>query len=1624
MSQGRWDLLGAIFACTLWFGIFTIGALSEAQAAGAADPATPAGAEANSNGDAADPEDDAAAGDKEALHLTNVFAAPDRSVLRLLDKAQLLSDQNRQAEAVRCLGEILNSSEDYFFQPDKARPVHVSLRSEAQRLLGEMPTSARELYELQYGARARRMLDDATSTGDSLKLADVSRRFFHTQAGYDATLLLGLHHLNRSCPLGAALTLERLRDTAPGADRFEPMLSTALATCWIRSDRPDKAAVTLAALRERIAGATVSLGGQEVSLFSDHSESIKLPLTKSEAAILLTKNDNPLGRLASLVGLPSSTEPGATEQWAMYRGEVTRNASANGGGPLLNLRWRVPTSNHPFVEALLAELAQLDRDQGGVGLPGLHPLAIGDTILMRTARTLQAVDLTSGKRLWEVPVDDPFESLAQQAPGTPFNPGVYLGQALRMRMWGDYTYGTLSSDGRLVFSIEDLNFGVGPVNATFINVPGMSRNANTSAFNRLAAYDIQTGKLKWHVGGDAAGELGLMQSGTFFLGPPLPLMEQLFVLAEAKGEIRVVALDAKTGRELWSQQLVDVNREILDDPMRRMAGVSPSYADGILVCPTSNNAIVALELATRALLWGYTYSSDENRPGHPVVFFGGRPSIGASADGGWKDNSIVLSAGRVLVTPSDSKDLHCLNLIDGKPLWTTPRDGDIYLACVHKNDVVLVGRNSVRALSLDDGSEAWEGRKATFPDGGSPTGVGFLSDNRYFVPLSTAEVLTVDLDNGTVGTAFKSRRGIVPGNLICHRDRIISQRTHAVEAFYQLDALRELVGRRLGEEENDAEALALHGEILWHENKLEEAVAVFRRSLELAPNPNTRELCLDSFLDGLKLDFATHRKHVDEVEALIDTPEKRATFLRLMAVGYEDAGEFPQAIEGYLELVDLDSRHRGMERVDDVLSVRRDRWLQVQLAELRDKIPSQFQAELDRLVEARLTAAIAAEGPADLARFLEYFGPHPAAADAPAELAVKLRDSEQLLAAELTLLGQQRTGIPERAGSATVELAALLRSAERWPEAAACYSRLHEEFSGVVCLDGKTGNDLFEELADNDPVRRQLDNGSAWPTGLVEVKLSTEKTVARPTYAQYPISYTYDPAPFLSDFTLELLHSPPALIGRDGWGNQQWQLSLAELAVQGRMPFNPSLAQASVRGHLLLVSLGNTVLAVDTLDLSDDGSPKLLWTRDLDQSTSDSTAVGQIRVMMANVGGIQQIRMINRSRMPAATPGLLSERVLVGTRSRTISGIDPATGDTLWLRQNIQPQSTVFGDAEHVFVVGPEAAEAIVLGAFDGKVLGTRSFPSDPEMLGIFGPGVLLWRTAGDHHVLELIDVWTGRKVWPSLKFSVGSRYHLLEDDGTIAVLDPSGRFVIMGIESGRAIVETQVDPEVPLEGIITIRSPDQYILIVQGSPKRPDPKRQVQTLRGTRSVKVSQAKVYAFDLDGRQLWDSPTEIDEQCLLLNQPSRLPVLTFACTVREQQENNRNTSKYSLLSIDKRTGRKVYDFSFSGASNSFLLAGNPDQKTVEMRLQERLIKMTFTDKPIPPEPETEVTPMQAILNAIREAALGPTGNSLKRSPPKPPTEAVPNSTPVQPAGDPTAPKPSGDAVPAKRDPPKVN
>ena len=1431
----------------------------------------------------------------------NVFLPADRHTLQKLADAKKLLLDGRYGEAVRCLGTILEGPEDFFFQPDKKSPIHRSLKAEAQRLVGQMPRQGRELYELQYGARARRLLADALESGDLTALAEVSRRFFHTQSGYQATYLLGLNHFDRGRPLAGALTLQRLREPGVNAEELEPGLSLTLAACWLQAGMREKAQEVLVSLRQHQPALRVAVAGREVAIFSNDAEAINW--------------------LTGLIGATATAGPVEADRWLMFRGNPARNAISIGSAPLMNMRWRVPVTDDPLMETFLDQFQRQSMEQGTPLIPTLHPLAVADVLLMRTAKNLVAVDFSTGKRLWEVPEEEAVET----APGVP-SMDMQTRQSLMIsgtgqRMWGNLTYGTLSSDGRLVFSIEDLDIAstAGGVSVLRIGggirVGGVVNGEQTALCNRLAAYDIRTGKLKWHIGG-RAGQYALRQPDTYFLGAPLPLQGQLYVLAEIKGEIRLITLDSASGNLLWSQQLAVVEQSLSQDALRRGAGVSPSYTDGILVCPTSTGAIVGVELASRSLLWGYRYG--QGRSNNRSNMMMGIPAFaGGSLLQRWADGNVLIVDGRVLATPAESDFLYCLSLIDGKELWKSPRQNDLYVACADRNRVVLVGRRAVHALRMTDGKPAWNGRSIELPDNSMPSGRGFVAGDRYYLPLSNAEVAGIDINEGKIAHIAKSRKGDIPGNLICYQGKVISQGAESVDAFYQLDAVAADVKRRLAANPNDAEALSLQGETLLDAGNRAEAVASFRRAYELTPAPRTRELLRDALVEGLRTEFAAYRNHVGELEQLADNTDQRADYIRLMAGGLRQTGELAPAFDYYQKLMDLEPDRLPFDRIDQTLSVRRDRWFQSQLAMLRSEAKDDAAAKIDAAVKTHLNAALAAGSIDALERFLDYFGNQPSADSARSELARKLRSAGRMLEAELIQNSEAAAG---------------------------------------------------EQPRNGDNARRpRKDQEASWPVGKAEITVTPSTNVSANGYRRYSIDMRGDAKPYFSDTALHFDDARHMIFGSDGWGRQQWQVSLAADEQRQNFAYNRAWTHARAEGHLLLVMLGWKIMAIDTLGQGHNGTARLLWTQDLLGPGTDQTGL-----RFPLFGGILPWQLQNQMAQlndRSSLIGPITNRYVCFQRFRNLIAVDPASGSPLWIRQNVTPGSDLFGDDQYLFVVSPDREDALLLRTSDGEQLGTRKVPRvsgrqvlpsgeektvfahlEDSCLTTIGRHLLLWWQEGTGRTLTLVDPLEGRDLWPGRKFSHAARACVVRDEA-VGVFEPDGRFVLVGLSDGRTIADVKLKAESRLIDISIEADDSRYFLIVRSSTSDRNAVN-IQPLIGSDPKPINYGRLYAFDKEGKTLWPEPVVIENQFLLSDQPLRLPILTFACQAYVQTANGQGRQKMSVRCIDKRNGRTAFKAEYANQNNIFDITGNPEKKAVDLILQRQTIRLTFTDKPLPP------------------------------------------------------------------------
>ena len=1509
----------------------------------------------------------------------NVFLPAPRDLRQLLTRARKSLDQQEYADAVMQLGTLLTSkkasdaaenspeNQDFFIAVQGNPEKSTSLKTEAQRLLGSMPKQGRELYELQFGTDARLLLDKAIQAGDTPKLTEVTRQYFHTQAGYEATILLGRYELDHGRPLAAALCFKRVSEATDARQQFDPELSLLLATAWLHANLADHCQQTLLELKKRSPDAKLRIGTRQVQLFQNPNEAVAW--------------------LRNTVGVQfQQAGPGAM-QWVMFRGNAARTASMRGGLPLAFLRWQVPTANDATDEQYIEQQTKQYKDDQLPALPGLHPLVVDDVVLMRTPERLIAVDFPTGKRIWEFPwFDTPDEEALRdsrvQNYGNSSNTRL---TELTQRLWEDASYGQLSSDGKRVFVLWDLGYANSSISSNVLIRPGGIQTRPPGApkpYNRLVSLDLKTqGSLQWIVGG-VDGEDEPRLAGAFFLGPPLPLNGQLYVLAEVKGEISLVVLDATNGQLSWSQQLAHVDtRTITRDSTRRLAGATPSYSDGVLVCPTSAGAVVAVDISTHFLLWGYRYK--QATPVNPR--FGFRPStLNSKKRNGerWADASVTIFQGKVLVTPVEGDNLYCLDLLTGKPVWAAQkRDNRLYVACVHEGQVVMVGKDKISAFKLADGSPAWPEPIGLVNE--MPSGRGFQSDEFYFLPTTGMKLLKIDLSEGKLVQEITTSR--VLGNLVCYKDEVISQTPLNLETYLQAAKLRAKVSERLAKNPQDSWALARQCELLLQDGKQLEALAALRKCQQLDPTDvATRTLLIETILNLLRKDFSTHQNLVEEARRLAQHPAEREAFLQLLASGLQNSGDLEGAFKTYMSLWALDLKgsvathsEEKLEPVAENLHVRRDRWIQARIVQLLNEATADQRAEMEKTIQVHYDEAVASGKTQPLRNFIGFFGRHSLAERAQLELASQLIHTDQiidreLLEAELYLVRLKRSAEQTVVAGATARLARLLTVARRYDEAVPYYRELAAKWPDQVVLDDQTGKQLLQQAANTPPLKELLANSSPWLTGKTNLKDNAGPRGQFPSYQRvYHVRLDAQRGPLPAGTRIAFDQTRNSIMIQDPLGKTLQRISMAD----GKRFYstNFSVMHAKIEGHLILLTIGYDLLAIDMLRGSSDPNEAILWREHLVRSNTNSRSTTPLRTRSSmNPWGGRQYVAIDHAGNQIGITGAINAQGVYYQKMNQLICADPITGKPIWIRDDVTPGSAIYSDDQHVLVVSSRNEPSELYNATDGTLLKTRPRKPGETLWRSFGTKALVYRTTGNSIGLSYRDLLSDEDLWKQ-EFPVGTRGVLLENS-ELAVFQLDGTFKILDIVSGQERINAQCEAEPQLLEIQVIASQDRYLLVTNRSANTSGvtiPSMGVQS-------KMITGNIYSFDRKtGKPTWSTPATVSRWALPLNQPIDSPVLVFVRELHQKSavRTNRSAVNSEFFCLDKRDGRLLMaPKKVSGYIRSFAVVAEPTQQQVTVMVNGQMHIFQFTDERLPPAAPLQISQLKGVETSTTARAVG--------------------------------------------------
>ena len=654
---------------------------------------------------------------------------------------------------------------------------------------------------------------------------------------------------------------------------------------------------------------------------------------------------------------------------------------------------------------------------------------------------------------------------------------------------------------------------------------------------------------------------------------------------------------------------------------------------------------------------------------------------------------------------------------------------------------------------------------------------------------------------------------------------------------------------------------------------------------------------------------------------------------------------------------------------------------------------------METAIAAQFDAAAAADTAAPLRRFIAHFDEHPLADSARLRLAGKFLEQDRLLEAEMLLARVQQSADPAQAAVAAAATADLLTRAEHFEEAAACYRRIARVWPDVACRDGLTGSGLLSSIPGDSPVGQALAGRQDWPRGSVRTELSDEEALGLASQSRlYLLNILSAENLLLPGVRASLDPAEARIAVRDGIGREMIDLALSRRSGTSFYSSNYGLTRGRFHGHLLVLSMGFEVVGLDTLKLSRNAAKREVWQQDLSQAVPGALQARKyVRPIAINnpwCGPTYVPR--DQQGNPVGMLGPLSDRGLTFLRDRTLICVDPIKGEEIWSRNDCVTGSELFGDQEHVVVVAPNSGQARVFRAGDGDEVRTATVPSEERRWTTFGRKILTWDDAPGKMVLRLYDPLTDSNSW-SFDFLVGSKGWIVEE-GEVAVLEPSGNFVIIRMADGTRAVESQLENQPSLTGIHVLASQSTYVLVTNTPITQADPNVHISPAPGGFFSPLVNGQAYAFDRQtGQSLWPQPVRLDQYGLPLQQSSELPVVVFLRQIRRTERGQSAGIVTSVLCIDKRTGQVLYsNDDIPTQTRAFEMVGDIQAGKVSLMLPARKINIQFAEQDAAPD-----TPSPGNLN--------------QDNPPPPAIPANANTAPADPAkapqdtGDQTAPVP---------------
>jgi outer membrane protein assembly factor BamB len=762
---------------------------------------------------------------------------------RLLKRAEICVTDGRFDLATVLWQKVLDEAGDTLMTRDGQ--FYKSLAEEVERMLVTLPPEALRTYRLAADGQAELLMANATPADEEDKLAQVVRRYFMSSTGDDAAYKLACLALDRYDFVGASRLLTKIIEQHPDPSMPKSQVLLRLGLASARMGDREAAAHWLTKY--------ASVGGERPS-----SEVFDLVLADVSVATQQATNagaakDNwsmLLGgpaRNGHMRSLPSeATARTLTEAWVyQYTLAAAEGMQQNPWGGMMGA---MGLHGRP-VNVLGRNVAAVPRDplvrqwRDNKWMPTPQLLFDKGLVIVKTADELAAFNAGAfqAKPNWHTTMKNEYvldgqtaDFARMQQHGGVMNAGQTDPRtAPEVYLFGDRVHQSMSIHNGIVYTIEGKMFdGEKP------GIPGQALlskpwqwnvTPRRTRSNFLSGYHITSGKWAgWRAASDEDKE-GSQDVG--FLGAPVGFGNLLIAPVTDGGAVWLYAMEeAKPSKEnymptVWKTYLCD-------EPT---TGCNPwatvvlalDGRDVYLTCGTG--VVFAVDAVSGQVRWANRYVRDGKQDTR-MRMYGNQTN--RMVPEGWEDDVVIPNGKSLLVMPSDSNQLMCIDRRTGESLWIAQRiptgaAPTTYCLGISGNGVFVAGRNVVRRFALSGGKTEWE-----YELKDDSFGHGALTGDAIYIPVKDS-ILKLDpatgRELGQVGVALPTDDPV--GNVYSDGEKLWVAGAGRIYAMTTLEHRLKTLAQQING--GDPEAQLTRMRLMFKDDKLDLALADLRGAYQL-----------------------------------------------------------------------------------------------------------------------------------------------------------------------------------------------------------------------------------------------------------------------------------------------------------------------------------------------------------------------------------------------------------------------------------------------------------------------------------------------------------------------------------------------------------------------------------------------------------------------------------------------------------------------------------------------------------------------------------------------------------------------------------------------------------------------